>query len=187
MKRVAVSVEDEILAGLVQEQLARMQLETGHENAGLVIAEAMTKESVPHLLLGGRPDDKSESLNLPFRLGDFTDRVRYMLSGRDRFAPGGIVEFAGCTLNSEDGAMTASDGRQVRLTDKEKQILISLSQAPDQSLDRVALLKAVWGYVESVETHTLETHLYRLRQKLEEGLGLTDIITTKDGIYTLGA
>src|SRR5690606_41721939 len=61
----------------------------------------------------------------------------------------------------------AEAGRKVRLTEKETNILKYLYRAPEGVVARDTLLQEVWGYNASVTTHTLETHIYRLRQKIE--------------------
>lgn len=73
------------------------------------------------------------------------------------------------------------------LTDKERDILVALWRAPDKSLSREALLDAVWAYAQGVETHTLETHIYRLRQKIETDPGAPDWLVNSDGLYRLNA
>ncbi len=187
MKTVEIRLEDTILAALVAEQLSSMAgVQAGETSADLVIADEITEEDVLHLILGGKVTGDHESLSLPLKLGELRDRVRYMLSGRDRFAGNEIIEFDGFSLNTEDG-MIEKGSVKIRLTDKEKLILQHLFDAEDYQLDRKSLLQAVWGYAESAETHTLETHLYRLRQKLDETFGTNDLITTKDGVYILKA
>ena len=189
MRQVKISLDDDILQALVAEQLSRFkELEmVGQETApDLIISRTKTPEKVPHLLLGGKIEEDCEVLSLPLRLGDLTDRVRYMLSGRDRFAQNGTVAFRQFELNALDGTLFDMERDvSVRLTDKEKLLILSLYGAENNALDRASLLQQVWSYAENAETHTLETHLYRLRQKLEESLGITDLIVTKDGIYTL--
>src|SRR5690606_33393064 len=60
-----------------------------------------------------------------------------------------------------------ADGRKVRLTEKETNILKYLYRAGPAPVAREELLHEVWGYNAGVTTHTLETHVYRLRQKIE--------------------
>ena len=79
------------------------------------------------------------------------------------------------------------DDRSLPLTDKERDILAALWQAPDHALDREALLKAVWAYADGVETHTLETHIYRLRQKMEDDPGDPRWLVNHAGMYRLNA
>ena len=75
---------------------------------------------------------------------------------------------------------TAS-GRILRLTEKESRVLSLLAGAGHGGLPRLALMQAVWGYDESIETHTLETHIYRLRQKLEGENFSIVLLTHADG------
>ncbi len=188
MKTVKITLDDPILTGMVTEQISGFSAisVTDADAADLVIARVKTANAAPHLLLGGKAEEGCEVLPMPLRLGDLTDRVRYILSGRGRFARSSMIEFAGFILNTEDGVMTDEVSEtQVRLTDKEKLLIISLYEQDTKSLDRQGLLQKVWGYADTAETHTLETHLYRLRQKLEESFNVKDLIVTKDGIYTL--
>ena len=187
MKTVKVAIEDSVLHDMIAEQLARLSdIRISDEAPDMVIARVKTLPGIPHLLLGGKAEEDCEVLAMPLRLGEMTDRVRYILSGRDRFARGQTIEFLNYTLSAEDGVMTdKASGEQLRLTDKEKLMILSLYAEESKSLDRAGLLQKVWSYADTAETHTLETHLYRLRQKLEESFGLKDLIVTKDGIYTL--
>ena len=182
-KNVESDIKDEYLAGLIREQLMVFSgIEIAENGGDIILSEDVTDKNLPHLLFGMR-SDVHESLMLPLRLGDLTDRLRYIISGRDRFAQSDSISFMNLTLDA-DGVI--SDGiKTLRLTEKERLILQFLYQAENYSLDRKNLLQNVWDYAETAETHTLETHLYRLRQKLEEGFGTLDLITTKDGIYTL--
>lgn len=78
-------------------------------------------------------------------------------------------------------------GAKVRLTDKETAILKHLQRAGGQTVGREALLDEVWGYSAGVTTHTLETHIYRLRQKIEKDPADARILVTEPGGYRLAA
>jgi DNA-binding response OmpR family regulator len=73
----------------------------------------------------------------------------------------------------------------VRLTDKETAILKYLYRAGDKAVAREKLLDEVWGYNAAVTTHTLETHVYRLRQKIEEDPSTAKLLVTEAGGYKL--
>ena len=75
--------------------------------------------------------------------------------------------------------------RKIRLTEKETNILKFLHAAA-RTVPRETLLHEVWGYNPAVTTHTLETHIYRLRRKIEENPGQAKILVTEDGGYRLG-
>ncbi len=74
---------------------------------------------------------------------------------------------------------------RTRLTDKERDILAYLLDAPDHTASRQELLSAVWGYKDGLETHTLETHIYRLRQKIENDAANPQILQAAAGGYRL--
>jgi DNA-binding response OmpR family regulator len=75
--------------------------------------------------------------------------------------------------------------RRIRLTEKEVAILKYLYRAGEKAVGREALLGEVWGYNTSVTTHTLETHIYRLRQKIEQDPSNAEILVTEPGGYRL--
>jgi DNA-binding response OmpR family regulator len=186
MKTIALHLSDPVLTELVAEQLSRLpRIEVNTDDPDLVIADAPTDIDAPHLILGGKTTGGAQFMPIPLRLGELNDRVLYMLSGRDRFAGEAAVNIAPFILTPDDNILEDDEGRSVRLTDKEKMILMALASATDKKLDRRELLQQVWGYADTAETHTLETHLYRLRQKIEESFGIGDIITTRDGVYYL--
>jgi len=75
----------------------------------------------------------------------------------------------------------------VRLTDKESSILKFLYRAGGKPVPRQILLNEVWGYNSAVTTHTLETHIYRLRQKMEADPSHPQLLLTDRGAYRLNA
>ena len=75
--------------------------------------------------------------------------------------------------------------RKIRLTEKETAILKYLYRARDQVVGRGVLLNEVWGYNAGVATHTLETHIYRLRQKIETDPSNAQLLVTEGGGYRL--
>jgi len=77
--------------------------------------------------------------------------------------------------------------RRIRLTVKETDILAYLLQAEGRIVRREELLAEVWGYNTGATTHTLETHMYRLRQKIEPNPRFMRFLVTEDGGYSLKA
>jgi DNA-binding response OmpR family regulator len=123
----------------------------------------------------------------PFRLNELLARVRAQLRVFD---------------NSEDAVFTVGPymfrpsakllleparNRKIRLTDKESNILKFLYRAAGKPVPRQVLLNEVWGYNSAVTTHTLETHIYRLRQKIEADPSRTRLLLTEGGGYRLDA
>jgi DNA-binding response OmpR family regulator len=83
--------------------------------------------------------------------------------------------------------LTGADGQKVRLTEKETNILKFLLRAGAVIVPREKLLHEVWGYNAAVTTHTLETHIYRLRQKIEVDPSQASLLVTAAGGYKLVA
>ena len=75
--------------------------------------------------------------------------------------------------------------RRIRLTEKEAAILKFLYRAGTRPVARQVLLNEVWGYNANVTTHTLETHIYRLRQKIEPDPANARLLVTEGGGYRL--
>jgi DNA-binding response OmpR family regulator len=76
-------------------------------------------------------------------------------------------------------------GGKIRLTEKETAIIKFLLRSGEQIVSRDVLLQDVWGYNAGVTTHTLETHVYRLRQKIERDPSHAEILVTEGGGYKL--
>ena len=121
----------------------------------------------------------------PVRAGALRQDIAARLEGRNPAFPKEI-RFGPYTLNTHDLTLTGENGTQ-RVTEKEVAILATLAAARPGALARDALLDRVWGYADGIETHTLETHIYRLRQKIEaDPAAPTCLMTTEEG-YVLAA
>jgi DNA-binding response OmpR family regulator len=83
--------------------------------------------------------------------------------------------------------MEPARNRKLRLTDKECAILKYLYRAGGRPVPRQVLLNEVWGYNSLMTTHTLETHIYRLRQKIEVDPSRPSLLRTESGSYKLTA
>jgi DNA-binding response OmpR family regulator len=81
--------------------------------------------------------------------------------------------------------LTSAGGEKLRLTEKETAILLYLNRAKGIVVSRDELLREVWGYNANVTTHTLETHIYRLRQKIEANPANAQLLVTDAGGYRL--
>ncbi len=126
-----------------------------------------------------------DDLAFPLRAGLLIKKARKMLAEndlREKIAIGDLSLIVSENLLIHEERPTEPP---IRLTDKERDILLALERAPERTLDRKALLDAVWGYVEGVETHTLETHIYRLRQKIEPDPANPRILITDGQGYRL--
>ena len=81
--------------------------------------------------------------------------------------------------------LESNEGKSIRLTEKENNILNFLYKNLGNVINRETLLREVWGYNSKVTTHTLETHIYRLRQKIEDDPSKACFLITEHGGYKL--
>ncbi len=121
----------------------------------------------------------------PFRLPELLARVRAQLRVFDNsedavFAIGPYMFRPSARL-----LLDPRRNRKTRLTDKESAILKFLYRAGGKPVPRPVLLNEVWGYNSAVTTHTLETHIYRLRQKIESDPSRPRLLLTDSGGYKL--
>jgi len=150
---------------------------------------------VPIIMLTAADSDADTILSLdagandfitkPFRLGVLLARLRAHLRQHEQsedavFNIGPYVFRPSAKLLLEEGTNT-----KVRLTEKETAILKYLFRSGDRVVGRDILLNEVWGYNAGVTTHTLETHVYRLRQKIEKNPAKAEILVTEPGGYRL--
>lgn len=85
----------------------------------------------------------------------------------------------------KDNLLTASDGEEVRLRKREKELLEFLCGSAGKPVHRSELLNKVWGYVPTVETQTLENHVYLLRRKIKHHRVRNRLLIRKKNCYRL--
>ena len=148
----------------------------------------------PIIMLTARVSDADKVIGLesgandyvskPFRFAVLLARIRVQLrqheASEDAEFQIGPYVFRPATKNLVD-----PKGGKLRLTEKEAAILRFLHRAERQPVPRETLLRDVWGYNANVTTHTLETHIYRLRQKIEDDPTDARLLVTDAGGYKL--
>ena len=132
----------------------------------------------------GLDSGANDYVGKPFRFVVLLARIRSQLrqyeASEDAEFQVGSYTFRPTTKNLVD-----AHGTKLRLTEKEAAILRYLHRADQQPVARETLLKNVWGYSANVTTHTLETHIYRLRQKIEDNPAEAQLLVTEGGGYKL--
>jgi DNA-binding response OmpR family regulator len=150
--------------------------------------------SAPVIMLTGQASDSDQILGLdagandyvskPFRFAVLLARIRAQVrsheSSEDAIFRIGPYEFKPAMKILVDQAQ-----KKTRLTEKETSILKYLYRAGGKPISREELLSEVWGYNAGVTTHTLETHVYRLRQKIEPDPANARLLMTDAGGYRL--
>jgi len=164
---------------------------------GREVCRLMRRNGVtsPIIMLTGADTDADTILGLdagandyvtkPFRLGVLLARLRAHIRQHER-SDDAVFTIGPYTFQPANKLLVNNDDqKKVRLTDKETAILKYLYRTGDKVVGRDVLLDEVWGYNASVTTHTLETHVYRLRQKIEPDPSNARILITEPGGYRL--
>ncbi len=149
----------------------------------------------PIIMLTGADSDADTILGLesgandyivkPFRLGVLLARIRAQLRQHEQ-SENAVFTIGPYSFRPAAKLMVDDEkGQKVRLTEKETSILKYLYRTGDKVVGRDVLLNEVWGYNAGVTTHTLETHIYRLRQKIEPDPSNAKLLVTEPGGYRL--
>lgn len=150
--------------------------------------------SVPIVMLTGQDSDAETILGLdsgandyvtkPFKFAVLLARVRAHLRSFEQ-SEDATFDIGPYTFRPSQKLLLTADEQKIRLTEKETNILKYLYRAGGKAVARDELLSEVWGYNANVTTHTLETHIYRLRQKIEPDPGVARVLMTEAGGYRL--
>ena len=148
----------------------------------------------PIIMLTGHDTDSDTILGLeagandyvtkPFRFAVLLARIRAQLRQHEN-SEDVTLTVGPYTFKPSQKLMIDKKGGKLRLTEKEAAIIKYLYRAGEKVITRDVLLEEVWGYNSGVTTHTLETHVYRLRQKIERDPSNAEIIVTESGGYRL--
>ena len=120
----------------------------------------------------------------PFKFPVLLARLRVQLRQHEQ-SEDAIFSLEHYTFRPAQKLLLDASSKKVRLTEKETSILKYLYRAGSKVVAREELLHEVWGYNAGVTTHTLETHIYRLRQKIEPDTSKAQILLTEPGGYRL--
>lgn len=126
----------------------------------------------------------NDYITKPFKISILLARLRAHLRQHEQ-SDDAVFTIGPYQFRPSAKVLIAGENRKIRLTEKETAILKYLYRAGDQMITRETLLNEVWGYNAAVTTHTLETHVYRLRQKIENDPSNADILVTVTGGYQL--
>jgi len=150
-------------------------------SAPIIMLTAATGESDT---ISGLDAGANDYVTKPFRFAVLLARIRAQLRSHEQSEDAvfriGPYEFRPAAKLLVDAKL-----KKVRLTEKETNILKYLYRAGDKPVSREELLAEVWGYNAGVTTHTLETHIYRLRQKIEPDASGVKLLLTEAGGYRL--
>jgi len=165
---------------------------------GRELCALMRKNGVksPILMLTGHDTDADTILGLnsgandsvpkPFKFPVLLARIRAQLRQHEQ-SEDAIFQLGPYSFKPATKMLVTEDDKKIRLTEKEANILKFLYRSQESVVPRDTLLHEVWGYNAGVTTHTLETHIYRLRQKIEPDPSNARLLVTESGGYRLNA
>lgn len=163
---------------------------------GRELCRVMRKQGVksPILMLTGHDSDADTILGLdagandyvtkPFKFPVLLARIRAQLRQHEQ-SEDAVFQLGPYTFKPATKMLITEDDKKIRLTEKETNILKFLYRSTEGVVPRDILLHEVWGYNAGVTTHTLETHIYRLRQKIEPDPSNARLLVTESGGYRL--
>lgn len=179
------------------EQFDLLILDVGlPDTDGRELCKRMRRAGVkcPIIMLTGQNTDADMILGLdsgandyvtkPFKFPVLLARIRAQLRQHEQ-SENAVFQLGDYQFKPAQKMLVDPKERKVRLTEKETNILKFLYRAPDGLAPRDVLLHEVWGYNAGVTTHTLETHIYRLRQKIEKDPSNARLLVTEPGGYRL--
>jgi len=126
----------------------------------------------------------NDYVSKPFKFGVLLARVRAHLRSHEQ-SEDAVFKIGPYEFRPSVKMLVTKEDKKIRLTEKETSILKYLYRAGGKAVTRDVLLDEVWGYNSGVTTHTLETHVYRLRQKIEPDPSSATILLTESGGYRL--
>ncbi|MCW3476691.1 response regulator transcription factor [Limobrevibacterium gyesilva] len=121
----------------------------------------------------------------PFRFAELTARLRAQIRAHETSEDAVLVVGPYHFRPGSRSLYDPADNRRIRLTDKEAAVLKFLYRCAGKPVGRQVLLREVWGYNSGASTHTVETHIYRLRRKIERDPAIARILVNEEGGYRL--
>lgn len=179
-ERIDLAILDGGEIGLEGCEAIRQMRKSGFRSPVIMLGEAGTDASVILGLEAGANDYVTKPFSLMVLLARIRAQLRQYATSEDAVFQIGPYSFKpGAKLLIKD------NGSRLKLTEKETAIIRLLLRAGQKLVSREKLLTEVWGYHASVATHTLETHVYRLRLKLATSPSAAGLIVTERGGYRL--
>lgn len=178
--RVDLAVMDVGLPDMDGREAVRLMRRNGFRGPVIMLTAQDSEEDTVEGLEAGANDYVTK----PFKFGILLARIRAHLRSHEA-SEDAIFQIGPYTFRPGAKLLIGERGSKLKLTEKETAILRFLYRAGREVVGRDTLLAEVWGYNAHVTTHTLETHIYRLRQKIEPNPATAAILVTEGGGYKL--
>jgi DNA-binding response OmpR family regulator len=179
-ERVDLGIMDVGLPDMDGREAVR-QMRRGGFRAPIIMLTAQSSDADTVL---GLESGANDYVVKPFKFAVLLARIRAQLRQHEA-SEDAIFRIGPYTFRPGAKILVNEKGSKLKLTEKETAILRYLYRAGTRVVSRDTLLSEVWGYNAHVTTHTLETHIYRLRQKIETNPASARILVTEPGGYKL--
>ena len=178
--RVDLAVMDVGLPDMDGREAVRAMRRNGYRGPVIMLTAQDSEDDTVEGLEAGANDYVTK----PFKFAVLLARIRAHLRSHEA-SEDAVFQIGPYTFRPGAKLLVGERGSKLKLTEKETAILRFLYRAGREVVGRDTLLAEVWGYNAQVTTHTLETHIYRLRQKIEPNPALAAILVTEGGGYKL--
>lgn len=178
--RIDLAVMDIRLPDMDGREAVRAMRRNGYRGPVIMLTAQVSEEDTVEGLEAGANDYVTK----PFKFAVLLARIRAHLRSHEA-SEDAVFQIGPYTFRPGAKLLVGERGSKLKLTEKETAILRFLYRAGREVVGRETLLAEVWGYNAQVTTHTLETHIYRLRQKIEPNPALAAILVTEAGGYKL--
>ncbi|GJE45440.1 response regulator transcription factor [Methylobacterium soli] len=179
-ERIDLAVMDVGLPDIDGREAVRVMRRNGFRGPVIMLTAQDSEEDTVEGLEAGANDYVTK----PFKFAVLLARIRAHLRQHEA-SEDAIFQIGPYTFRPGAKLLVGERGSKLKLTEKETAILRFLYRAGREVVGRDTLLAEVWGYNAHVTTHTLETHIYRLRQKIEPNPATAAILVTEGGGYKL--
>jgi DNA-binding response OmpR family regulator len=144
----------------------------------------LTGQTSDNDTIAGLESGANDYVAKPFKFAVLMARIRAQLRSHEQ-SEDAVFRLGPYEFRPAAKLLVDERQKKIRLTEKETSILKYLYRAGEKPVPRDELLAEVWGYNAGVTTHTLETHVYRLRQKIERDPSNAEILVTENGGYKI--
>ena len=178
--RIDLAVMDVGLPDMDGREAVRAMRRSGYRGPVIMLTAQDSEDDTVEGLEAGANDYVTK----PFKFAVLLARIRAHLRSHEA-SEDAVFQIGPYIFRPGAKLLVGERGSKLKLTEKETAILRYLYRAGREVVGRDTLLAEVWGYNAHVTTHTLETHIYRLRQKIEPNPAVAAILVTEGGGYKL--
>lgn len=198
MSNILILSENEVLKSDLSDQIKHhipdFEITENKEDADIVVVDEKIsliktlEKNAPIVFLSKEDNDNIKAhaiIQKPFLLSNFLDTIKASINIYENSEEGNLEFNKYILYPSRKEILNKRNKSVTKLTEKEVSILKYLYKNSGKIISKNDLIQEVWEYSADVATHTVETHIYRLRQKIEQDNSDNQIIITSEGGYQL--